>query len=62
MSLQKFLHKLNICKKQQSSMPLKKGPQNIGKNIQEIMSTGRSRAQAIAISLQVAGKSAKRKH
>jgi hypothetical protein len=42
-------------------MPLKKGLQNIGKNIQELMGTGRGRKQSVAIALRVAGKSKKRR-
>jgi hypothetical protein len=41
-------------------MPLKKGLQNIGKNISELMQTGRSRAQSTAIALRVAGKKKRR--
>ena len=36
-------------------MPLKKGKKNIGKNIDEEMSHGKSRKQALAIALNVAG-------
>jgi len=43
-------------------MPLKKGIQNIGINIDELMSTGRSRKQSIAIALRVAGKAQRRQH
>jgi len=32
-------------------MPLKPGKKNIGKNIKELMSTGRPKKQAIAIAL-----------
>lgn len=42
-------------------MPLKKGKKNIGKNILTEMSHGKSRKQAIAIALSVAGKSKKTK-
>jgi hypothetical protein len=37
-------------------MPLRKGKQNIGANIRELMQTGRSRVQSVAIALKVAGK------
>jgi len=37
--------------------PLKKGTKNIGVNIKELMSTGRSQKQSVAIALKVAGKS-----
>ena len=40
-------------------MPLKKGEQNIGHNIEELMHHGKSRVQSIAIALKVAGKSRK---
>ncbi len=42
-------------------MPLKKGSKNIGKNIKTEMEHGKSRKQAIAIVLDVAGKSKKKK-
>jgi hypothetical protein len=42
-------------------MPLKKGKANIGKNIKTEMSHGKSREQAIAIALNVAGQSKKKK-
>jgi hypothetical protein len=42
-------------------MPLKPGRKNISANIQELMHTGRSRVQSIAIALRVAGKSAQKK-
>lgn len=42
-------------------MPLKKGSKNIGKNIKTEMEHGKSRKQAIAIALDVAGKSKKKK-
>ena len=38
-------------------MPLLKGKKNVGKNIKTEMSHGKSKAQAIAIALSVAGKS-----
>lgn len=40
-------------------MPLKKGKKNIGKNIAELIKSGRPKAQAIAISMDKAGKSKK---
>ena len=40
-------------------MPLKKGVKNIGANIRELMATGRSQKQSVAIALRVAGKSKK---
>lgn len=36
-------------------MPLKKGRKNIGANIRELMQTGRSKKQSVAIALRVAG-------
>lgn len=42
-------------------MPLKKGKKNIGNNIKTEMSHGKSRKQAIAIALSVAGKSKNKK-
>jgi len=42
-------------------MPLYKGKKNIGKNIKTEMAHGKSRKQAIAIALSVAGKSKKKK-
>lgn len=36
-------------------MPLKKGRKNIGANIAELIGTGRSQKQAVAIALRVAG-------
>lgn len=42
-------------------MPLKPGKQNISANIRELMQTGRTQAQSIAIALRVAGKSAKKR-
>ncbi len=43
-------------------MPLKKGSRKrvIGKNIAELMETGKPQKQAVAISLDVAGKSKKK--
>ncbi len=38
-------------------MPLKKGKKNIGKNISTEIKTGKSKAQSIAIALDVARKS-----
>lgn len=38
-------------------MPLLKGKKNIGKNIKELVSSGRTRDQAISIALDVARKS-----
>lgn len=35
-------------------MPLRKGRKNIGKNIEELMQTGRSYKQSLAIALRVA--------
>jgi hypothetical protein len=35
-------------------MPLKKGRVHIGENIRELMSTGRSKEQSVAIALKVA--------
>ena len=40
-------------------MPLKKGKSHIGENIRELMSTGRSEKQSVAIALRVAGKAKK---
>ena len=42
-------------------MPLLKGKKNIGRNIKELESTGRKPSQAIAIALNVAGESKKKK-
>ena len=42
-------------------MPLKRGKQNIGYNILELMSTGRSYKQARAIALKKAGVWVKKK-
>jgi hypothetical protein len=42
-------------------MPLLKGKKNVGKNIKELESTGRPQKQAIAIALNVAGKSKPKK-
>jgi len=44
-------------------MPLKKGSsrETVSKNIKELMDTGRPQAQAIAIALNAAGKSNKKK-
>ncbi len=42
-------------------MPLKKGEKNIGTNIKTEMAHGKSRSEAIAIALRVAGKSKKGK-
>jgi hypothetical protein len=59
--LQKFAKKKVIkFAKSFHSMPLKKGLQNIGKNIRELMQTGRSQAQSTAIALRVAGKKKRR--
>jgi len=38
-------------------MPLKKGKKNIGKNIKEELKSGKSKAQSVAIALNVARKS-----
>lgn len=38
-------------------MPLKPGKKNVGKNIKELMGTGRSKRQSIAIALNKARKS-----
>jgi len=43
------------------NMPLYKGKKNIGKNIKTEMAHGKPRKQAIAIALNVAGKSKKKK-
>lgn len=42
-------------------MPLLKGKKNIGKNIETELAAGKGKRQAIAISLNVAGKSKKKK-
>ncbi len=42
-------------------MPLLKGEKNIGKNIKTEEASGKKKSQAIAISLNVAGKSKKKK-
>jgi hypothetical protein len=42
-------------------MPLLKGKKNVGRNIKELESTGRKPKQAIAIALNVAGESNKKK-
>jgi hypothetical protein len=42
-------------------MPLSKKKKDVGKNIKELMSTGRSRDQSIAIALSVTGQSKKEK-
>lgn len=42
-------------------MPLLKGKKNIGKNIKKEMASGKPKKQAIAIALNVAGKSKKGK-
>lgn len=42
-------------------MPLKKGKENIGKNIKEMVKSGKPKKVAIAASLNVAGKSKKPK-
>lgn len=42
-------------------MPLKKGKKNVGKNIKELMSSGHSKKQSIAIALNVAGKGKKKR-
>lgn len=42
-------------------MPLKKGKKNVGKNIKTEMKHGKSRKQATAIALNVAGKKKKKK-
>jgi len=34
-------------------MPLKKGKENIGKNIEELIKSGRPRNQAVAIALEM---------
>lgn len=36
-------------------MPLKKGKRNISANIRELMHTGRSQKQSVAIAMRVAG-------
>lgn len=42
-------------------MPLLKGKKNIGRNIKTEMAAGKPRRQAIAIALNVAGKSRRKK-
>lgn len=42
-------------------MPLSKKKKDVGKNIKELMSTGRSKEQSIAIALSVTGQSKKKK-
>jgi len=42
-------------------MPLLRGKKNIGKNIKTELAHGKSRKQAVAIALDVAGKSKKKK-
>lgn len=44
-------------------MPLKTGKSNkaVGQNVKELMSTGRSQKQSVAIALKKAGKSNKKK-
>lgn len=42
-------------------MPLLKGKKNIGYNIKELVRTGRSLKQAVAIALKKAGKGKKKK-
>ena len=42
-------------------MPLKPGKKNVGKNIKEEMSNGKSQKQSIAIALNVERKSKKKK-
>ncbi len=42
-------------------MPLFAGKKNIGKNIETEMAHGKPKAQAVAIALNVAGKSKKKK-
>ena len=42
-------------------MPLKKGKKNIGTNIRELETTGRSYRQSLAIALKVAGVAPKKK-
>jgi hypothetical protein len=42
-------------------MPLSKKKKDVGKNIKEIMSTGRNKEQSIAIALSVTGQSKKKK-
>jgi hypothetical protein len=42
-------------------MPLKKGEENIGRNIKTEEKNGKPKKQAIAIALNVAGKSKKKK-
>ena len=41
-------------------MPLLKGKKNIGKNIKKELASGKSKKQAIAIALSVAGKKNKK--
>lgn len=42
-------------------MPLKKGKKNIGSNIKELEAHGHSKKRSIAIALNVAGKSKKKR-
>ena len=42
-------------------MPLLRGKKNIGRNIEELIHSGRPRRQAIAIAMSKAGRSNKRK-
>ena len=42
-------------------MPLPKGKNNVGKNVKELMKTGRPQKQAVAIALKTAGLSKKKK-
>jgi len=46
-----------IVQKLSFAMPLKKGPSNIGRNINELMKHGKPYRQSVAIALRVAGKS-----
>lgn len=43
-------------------MPLLKGKKNIGRNISELMHTGRPKRQAIAIAMSVAGQKKDKGH
>jgi hypothetical protein len=45
---------------QENNMPLLKGKKNVGKNISELLATGRPKKQAEAIALKTAGESKKK--
>ena len=42
-------------------MPLLKGKKNVGKNISKLLEEGRSKEQSIAIALNIAGKTKRKK-